>query len=118
MPTKPEEAAGFWGDYVCDIPPQTMNSMFDFIRDELKPDAAFWLGDSIAHHLDSLTEEDNINSMVKVSRQVQKAFKDIPLWAAIGNHDTYPQDLFEGKVPRQNKAINEWIKSWKEFDFI
>lgn len=52
-----DDAAGQWGDYMCDIPTQTVENMFDFIRNEIKPDAAMWAGDSISHNLDTITFE-------------------------------------------------------------
>lgn len=33
-PEKPEDAAGKWGDYKCDIPERTVVSMLEHVRDE------------------------------------------------------------------------------------
>jgi len=52
-PRHPSEAAGKWGDYLCDIPERTMDSMFDFIYKDVKPDFALWGGDSVTHDLES-----------------------------------------------------------------
>jgi sphingomyelin phosphodiesterase len=92
--------------------------MFEYITEEIKPDGVFWAGDSISHNLDSLTFKSNVDNMVRVSSAVNDAFKGIPLWAAIGNHDTYPQDIFKGHHPYENLAINRWSKSWRVFDFL
>jgi hypothetical protein len=77
-----------------------------------------WAGDSISHNIDSLTLETNIDHMVKVTEMVQTGLKDVPIWAAIGNHDNYPQDVFKAHKPRENEAVNEWGKKWREFDFL
>ena len=53
-PRIPSQAAGYWGDYYCDMPAHTIEHMLDFIRTEIKPDFAFWTGDTIAHNLDSM----------------------------------------------------------------
>ena len=86
----PETSAGKWGDYQCDIPEYTARNMLRFIREHIKPDAALWPGDSIGHHLDSLSLELNVKEMIKVSQIVKEEIRDIPMWAAVGNHDTYP----------------------------
>ena len=44
--------------------------MFKFIREEVKPDLVFWGGDSIAHNLESLTLETNIEIMQNVTKMV------------------------------------------------
>jgi len=54
-PKSPEETAGKWGDYQCDLAPNTMMNMFDFFKDVIKPDLALWGGDSISHNIESIT---------------------------------------------------------------
>ena len=56
-PKSQEDVAGFWGDYRCDIPVYTLESMLGQIRDQIKPDAVFWLGDSISHNVGTLSAE-------------------------------------------------------------
>ena len=89
--------------------------MFDFIQNEVKPDVVFWAGDSISHNLDSLSFDQNVHNMVRVTKDVKAHLKDLPLYAAIGNHDTYPQDIFKAHRARENEAINQWDKSWSDF---
>ena len=48
-PEDPKDAAGPWGEYQCDTTPAVVKSMFEFMRDELKPDVLFWTGDMSAH---------------------------------------------------------------------
>lgn len=54
-PKNPSQAAGYWGDYLCDLPLHTAEHMLDFIRTSIKPDLAMWAGDSISHNIDTLT---------------------------------------------------------------
>jgi len=44
--------AGKWGDFQCDIPIWTLQSMFDHINTVNEPDFLFWSGDSISHDVE------------------------------------------------------------------
>lgn len=57
MPRNLSETAQKWGDYKCDLPPITFQSMLDFIKDEIHPDLVLWGGNSVPHALDTLTNE-------------------------------------------------------------
>lgn len=67
LPTDPSKAAGKWGDYNCDIPIWTLETMFDYIREDTKPDAILWGGDTIPHNLDTLTFDTNVEIMKNVT---------------------------------------------------
>ena len=43
-----------WGHFQCDIPVITLESMLDYVKDTVKPDAILWGGDTIPHDVDSL----------------------------------------------------------------
>ena len=86
--------------------------MLDHIKNVIKPDLVMWGGDSIPHNVDTLTIETNIEIMKQITKQVQDGLGDIKIYPCIGNHDTYPQDVINMQVPRENKAINEWGPSW------
>ena len=111
-PSSPDLAAGKWGDERCDLPERTMNNMLDYIHKVIQPDAALWGGDSIPHNIDTLNLQSNVEIMRNVSAEVRNRVGDIHVYPTLGNHDTYPQDVFKFKAPRQNEAINQWIDSW------
>jgi sphingomyelin phosphodiesterase len=90
LPKNKSNAAGKWGDELCDIPERTMVSLLDYINDEIQPDVALWGGDSIPHNVDSITEKDNIAIMKNVSAQVRESIKNVRIYPTLGNHDTYP----------------------------
>lgn len=113
-PTK-ERAAGKWGDYRCDMNSLTLASMFEYISKEVKPDVVLWGGDSIPHNVDSLTLQTNVDIMKNITKDVKEGLAGIKIYPAIGNHDTYPQDIIQMAIPRQNEAINEWAPKWKEW---
>lgn len=117
LPATPDLGAGKWGDFRCDMTPWTLDSLFVHLREEVKPDVVFWVGDSIPHNVESLTFESNVQIMKNVTKAVEQGlvdhgFKVIPV---IGNHDTYPQDSMKDFKARDNKAVDEWAPTWKPF---
>jgi sphingomyelin phosphodiesterase len=90
MTTDPTKMAGKWGDYRCDLNKRTFDTMMSFIKDDIKPDAVLWGGDSIPHNLDTLTFEDNVNIMKNVTSDVLNGLEGLKIYPTIGNHDTYP----------------------------
>lgn len=86
----PDQMAGLWGDYKCDLSPRVFESMISFIHDEINPDVLFWGGDSLSHNIGTATLEESKINMNIVTKKLIDGFPDIPLFAAIGNHDTYP----------------------------
>jgi metallophosphoesterase superfamily enzyme len=89
--------------------------MLEYIRDEVKPDSVFWLGDSIPHNVDSLNFKSNVEIMKNVTSLVSSNLEGFRIYPVIGNHDTYPQDIIKFDKPRENDAINEWDPAWLEF---
>lgn len=88
--------------------------MLDHIKNVIKPDLVFWGGDSIPHNVDSLTEERNIEIMKLATKQVTEGLEGIKIYPCIGNHDTYPQDVINMRVPHGNDAINQWSPAWDD----
>ena len=111
-PENPENAAGKWGDYRCDLNEKTLKNMLSFIKDAIKPDAVFWGGDSIPHNVESLTYDDNVNIMKNVTQLVADGLDGIRVYPTVGNHDTYPQDIISMLQPKDNPAMQEWCPTW------
>jgi len=104
-----------WGDYNCDLPVHTLENLFDFVNSDIKPDAVMWGGDSIPHNLDSLQIDNSVQIMKNVTKIVADKLSDYPIYPTIGNHDTYPQDIFKMLSPRSNPAVNQWSPEWLQF---
>lgn len=115
LPATPDNAAGKWGDYNCDIPPRTLQSLLDHISHEVKPDAVFWGGDSIPHNLESLHEDSSVAILKNTTQMVADGLKGYSIFAAMGNHDTYPQDQIRVGGEGFEQAIKEWAPSWAQF---
>ena len=65
-PENPEDAAGLWGEYNCDTTHAVVTKMFEFMRDELKPDVLFWTGDMSPHSVweNSNEEVAEVNNVI------------------------------------------------------
>lgn len=89
-----------------------MRAVFDKVKNDISPDFVFWTGDSVPHNLDSLNKEDNIQIIKNVTKEMVDQLDGIKIYPAIGNHDTYPQDIVRFRKPRENEVINEFSKDW------
>lgn len=107
-PVDPENAAGLWGNFNCDVPWRTVRSMLEFVSSDIQPDLVFWLGDSVAHNFDSLNKDDVVGILQNATSMMTEFFDPAQVYPSIGNHDTYPQDIMAFAEPRQNEAMNEW----------
>lgn len=90
LPRHDNERAGKWGDYNCNSPPWTIQTFFEFAREQIKPDFALWGGDSVPDAISTLTLEGNVAQIKRVTREVMEGLPDTKIFATIGNHDTYP----------------------------
>jgi len=106
------KGAGKWGDYQCDLNELTMTDMFRFVKDELKPDAVIWGGDSVPHDVHSQTFDEVVLYMNKTTDAFIEGLDGIPIFPTIGNHDNYPQDQIKMHLPKENPAINIWGPKW------
>merc|ERR1711990_669582 len=85
LPKDPKDAAGPWGDYLCDLPENTVINALEFIRDQTKPDLVLWTGDSIPHNVGSLTADSNAEIMKNVTNTIARVLKDYRVYPALGN---------------------------------
>jgi sphingomyelin phosphodiesterase len=91
--------AGKWGDYKCDIPVRTLESMFEYIGDnqkELKTDFITWTGDNSAHNVWSNNDDEVTEYTSKITDMLNEALgpdSEIAIFPAMGNHDTWPVNV-------------------------
>ena len=69
-PADPKDAAGEWGSYLCDPPRKTVTKMYEFIRDEIKPDVLFWTGDMTPHNVWENSNEEVIMYLNEMSKEM------------------------------------------------
>ena len=46
---------------------------------------------------------------------IASQLKDYRIYPALGNHDTFPQDIISMFQPRDNPTINDWDDAWVQF---
>ena len=101
LPSISHSGAGaqYWGDYHCDLPPWTLDATLRHIKLHHQDlDYIILTGDLPAHDVWLQTESDNIHSIQVVAAALQKYFPDIPVLPAIGNHESFPVNMFPGDL--------------------
>lgn len=66
-PISEDKKAGKWGDYKCDLNEIALDNMLSYIRNDIKPDVVIWGGDSIPHNTASVSIDENIDIVKKVT---------------------------------------------------
>ncbi|UYV61789.1 SMPD1 [Cordylochernes scorpioides] len=91
----PERAAGKWGDYRdCDTPLRTLEHMLQNIARNHKIDYVLWTGDIPPHDIWNTTRKSNIEILHSVSRMINKYLGKVPIFPALGNHESSPVNSF------------------------
>ena len=65
-----EDGAGAWGDYQCDLPKETAELLFMYIRNmhpSERPELILWTGDSTPHDIWNQTIHKNIMYTIQIS---------------------------------------------------
>ncbi|XP_037774487.1 LOW QUALITY PROTEIN: sphingomyelin phosphodiesterase-like [Penaeus monodon] len=108
-PERPEAAAGHWGDYrFCDAPKWLLQEMYSHIANTHQDiDFIVWTGDLIPHNLWNTTREGNLDVTRQAIQMVKDSFPGIPVFPAIGNHESHPVNAFP-----QPYIENEFDISW------
>ncbi|KAF2361415.1 Calcineurin-like phosphoesterase domain ApaH type [Trinorchestia longiramus] len=105
----PEDAAGFWGDYrSCDLPKWTIEALYENML-EAHPDISFiiWTGDLVPHEVWNTSREGNLNVIRQAVTMVKEYFPSIPVFPALGNHESHPVNAFS-----QPYLDNEFSMDW------
>lgn len=67
-PLSEKDTSGKWGDKRCDTSPQIIDSLMDFISNEVRPDFLFWGGDSVGHDVEAQTSRGNIQILKNITK--------------------------------------------------
>lgn len=95
QPSNPEKRAGKWGDYRnCDTPLRTLENMLKHIVENHKIDYVIWTGDIPAHDVWNQTRIEQLYLLRSVSKIMMKYMKEIPIFPALGNHESFPVNSF------------------------
>ncbi|XP_071541344.1 sphingomyelin phosphodiesterase-like [Panulirus ornatus] len=90
------DGAGKWGDYRnCDSPRWLLQHMLHHIvTNHPEIDYVLCTGDLVPHHIWKITPQDNVAIMKEMTGILKGFFPDIPIYGAIGNHESFPRDSF------------------------
>ncbi|XP_035230475.1 sphingomyelin phosphodiesterase-like [Stegodyphus dumicola] len=117
----PAQAAGKWGDYRnCDTPLRTLEHMLRHITSRHKIDYVLWTGDIPPHDVWNTTRPEQVRLLHYVSRILQRHLPGIPVYPALGNHESarinsFPQPEVKGRFSIQwlheevTKAWGHWL---------
>ncbi|XP_069704138.1 sphingomyelin phosphodiesterase-like [Periplaneta americana] len=116
-----QSAAGRWGDYrKCDTPKQTVDHMLQHIS-STHPDIDYilWTGDLPPHDVWNQTREENLGVLKETVAQLTKTFPGIPIFPALGNHESAPVNSFPPPFIQNDFAIswlyNEVDNQWRQW---
>lgn len=92
--------AKYWGDYACDLPPWSLDSTLANIKTN-HPDIDMILltGDFPAHDVWLQSQNYNLETIQIVSSSLRKYFPNTPVLPSVGNHESYPVNMFPGWYP-------------------
>ncbi|XP_071442023.1 sphingomyelin phosphodiesterase-like isoform X1 [Hetaerina americana] len=110
-PLHPSAAAGRWGDYrKCDTPKRTVDSMLEHISNT-HPDIDYilWTGDLPPHDVWNQTREENLMVLRQTIDQLSEIFPNIPIFPALGNHESAPVNSFPPPFIQRGDFSMEWL---------
>ncbi|OWB73464.1 hypothetical protein B5S31_g3207 [[Candida] boidinii] len=117
-----------YGHYECDAPEVLINSSLDSIikyqeENNITFDFTIFTGDLVDHDEKLYTSyERTLESEEVVFRDIKYKLKDIPVYAVLGNHDTFPY----GEMAQQKSGFDNMFnwnaklmaEMWKDFEWI
>jgi sphingomyelin phosphodiesterase len=108
--------AARYGNYQCDVPADLMLSMFDYMQPFIKNASfAIFTGDIASHDKAwQLSRAYQQYEEYQTLNTFKAQFGGIPLYPALGNHDSFPSDQNTPFWWAQNGAVDEF--QW-EYDF-
>ena len=93
IPINDSENCGEWGDLNSDTSPKLLNGILSWITTNIPNiTAIFQTGDDSSHHDITQTPSNNIENSRVIGDMLKHSFPNVPIFNAVGNHDTYPID--------------------------
>lgn len=110
-PSTPAAGAGKWGDYrKCDTPKRTIDHMMQHISStHTDIDYIIWTGDLPPHDVWNQTKEENLNILKEAVKQMSESFPGIPIFPALGNHESAPVNSFPPPYVKQVDQSISWL---------
>ncbi|KAK2703000.1 hypothetical protein QYM36_018450, partial [Artemia franciscana] len=96
IPANESAIAGYWGDYRdCDLPLWTLrNSMEHIASTHSDIDFIVWTGDLPPHDIWETDATEHLNIIQEMTNLLLEFFPNIPVYGAIGNHESHPVNAY------------------------
>ena len=87
----PEQPAGHWGEFKCDLPFATANNLLEHLAQNKKEfDWIYWTGDLPAHDDWNQTRSDQQLLLQLLTKQMKFYLGDVKIYPTLGNHESAP----------------------------
>lgn len=109
--TNSSKLAGFWGDYNnCDTPWHSVVDALSHINTTHQNiDYVYFTGDIIDHGVWETSREANMESLYKSYNEIYEAFKGIPVYPILGNHEPHPLNQFAPQSITDDNLSTQWL---------
>ena len=116
-PKNDADRSGRWGaiDGTCDLPTRTFEAAINYIRDVIKPDYIFWLGDNTDHKVWLANHERQNSFTGYMTEYMREAIPDIPIFPILGNHEMLPVDIYDFDNPATDWVLTDSAKMFESF---
>ncbi|XP_015791561.1 sphingomyelin phosphodiesterase [Tetranychus urticae] len=107
---KDHKMAGYWGEYDnCDIPLRTLQAMLkDIKQNHVDIDYVIWTGDIPPHDVWNQTRNGQVALLKQISTLINRYLGDIPIYPALGNHESVPVNSFPPPSIKGSYSIS-WL---------
>ncbi|XP_030684561.1 sphingomyelin phosphodiesterase isoform X2 [Nomascus leucogenys] len=118
LPPVSRPGAGYWGEYSkCDLPLRTLESLLSGLGPAGPFDMVYWTGDIPAHDVWHQTRQDQLRALTTVTALVRKFLGPVPVYPAVGNHESTPVNSFPPPFIEGNHS-SRWLyeamaKAWE-----
>ncbi|XP_062983832.1 sphingomyelin phosphodiesterase [Elgaria multicarinata webbii] len=103
--------AGHWGTYgKCDLPLHTLENLLQHVAAAGPYDMAYWTGDIPAHNVWQQSRGDQLQALGTVTGLIQKHLGPLPVYPAVGNHESVPVNSFPPPYVHGNQS-STWLYS-------
>lgn len=101
--------AGHWGEYSkCDLPLWTLESLLSGLGPAGPFDMVYWTGDIPAHNIWHQSRQDQLRALTTVTALVKKFLGPVPVYPAVGNHESTPVNSFPPPFIEGNQS-SRWL---------
>ncbi|XP_031316018.2 sphingomyelin phosphodiesterase isoform X2 [Camelus dromedarius] len=118
LPPASRSGAGYWGEYSkCDLPLRTLESLLSGLGPAGPFDMVYWTGDIPAHNVWHQSRQDQLRALTTVTALVKKFLGPVPVYPAVGNHESTPVNGFPPPFIEGNQS-SRWLyeamaKAWE-----